>query len=144
MDKQNSIKHDSIKHDSIKHDSPHESVKLITCIINSEAISKTSEKELLQTLYDEKKIVRANSIHCRGYAPLHETKLKNSTLPQSHFSRLIEIIVPSEEADQVFEFIFHKLNIDRPGVGVMHIKSLNYSSGFSMPETLSVTGNHTE
>ena len=128
------------KQNSIKHDSPHESVKLITCIINSEAISKTSEKELLQALYDEQKIVRANSIHCRGYAPLHETKLKNSTLPQSHFARLIEIIVPSEESDHVFEFIFHKLGIDQPGVGVMHIKSLDYSSGFSLP----VTGNHTE
>lgn len=137
-------KHNSIKHDSIKHDSPHESVKLITCIINSDAIGKTSEKELLQTLYDEQKIVRANSIHCRGYSSLHETTLKNSMLPQSHFARLIEIIVPSEEADQVFEFIFHKLGIDRPGVGVMHIKSLDYSSGFSIPETLSVTGNHKE
>jgi len=123
------------KQTSTKHGSYHESVKLITCIINSEAIAKVSEKELLQTLYDEKKIVRANSIHCRGYIPLHETKLKNSTLPQSHFSRLIEIIVPAEEADHVFEFIFHKLGIGRPGVGVMHIKALDYSSGFSMPET---------
>lgn len=52
--------------------------------------------------------------------------------------------MPSEEADNVFEYIFHKLGIDRLGVGVMHIKSLDYSSGFSMPETLSVTGNHTE
>jgi nitrogen regulatory protein PII len=123
------------KQKTLDSDASREEVKLISCIIMSE----TSEKELLQALYDEQDIVRANSIHCRGYASLHEVNTKNSLLPQPHFARLIEVIVASKDADEVFDFIFHKLGINKPGAGVMYMTSLAYATIFTCPKSLSGT-----
>ena len=50
--------------DPEEHSVPREAVKLISCIVNSEK----TERKLLQALYDEQQITRANSINCRGYA----------------------------------------------------------------------------
>jgi nitrogen regulatory protein PII len=111
-----------------------ETVKLISCVINSDK----SDKELLQALYDEQQIIRANSINCRGYASLYEAKSKKGKLPRAHFSRLIEVIVSPAEADTVFEFIFHKLGLDKPGIGVLYMSSLDYSSHFSLPKNMPV------
>ena len=100
----------------------HEAVKLISCIINSEEV----KRDLLQALYDERHITRVNSTNCRGYT--------SSSLPQAHFTHLIEVIVAESQADELFDFIFRKAGLDKPDVGVVFIAPLHNSSNFYMPD----------
>ena len=109
---------------------PREAVKLISCIVNSEK----TERELLQALYDEQQITRANSINCRGYASLFEARTKADTLPQAHFAYVIEVLVAESKADAVFDFIFRKAGLDKPGAGVVFMESLHGASNFSLPD----------
>ena len=109
---------------------PREAAKLITCILNSEKV----ERVLLHALYTERQITRANSINCRGFASLFEAKAKADELPKPHFARLIEVIVPESEADEVFDFIYEKAGLDKPGAGVVFMGSLLGASGFSLPQ----------
>ncbi len=112
---------------------PREAVKLISCIINSEK----TERELLQALYEEQQITRANSINCRGYASLFEARSKPGKLPQPHFSYEIEVVVSQSRADEIFDFIFCKAGLDKPGVGIVFMTSLQGGSHFSLPENIS-------
>lgn len=109
---------------------PREAVKLITCVLSSEK----DEKDLLHALYEERQITRANSISCRGFASLFEAKTEADELPKPHFARLIEVIVPEAEADEVFDFIYEKAGLDKPGAGVVFMESLLGASGFSLPQ----------
>ena len=109
---------------------PREAVKLISCIVNSEK----TERKLLQALYDEQQITRANSINCRGYASLFEARAEANTLPRPHFAHLIEVVVSQSKADAVFDFIFRKAELDKPGAGVVFMESLYGASNFSLPE----------
>lgn len=109
---------------------PREAVKLITCVLNSEKV----EKKLLRALYKELQITRANSIKCRGYASLFEAKAEADELPNPHFARLIEVIVPAAEADEVFDFIYEKADLGKPGGGVVFMAPLLGASSFSLPE----------
>jgi len=111
---------------------PREAVKLISCIVNSEK----TERELLQALYDEQQITRANSINCRGYASLFEARAKADTLPQAHFAHVIEVVVAESKADAVFDFIFRKAGLDKPGAGVVFMESLYGASNFSLPDKI--------
>ncbi len=112
-----------------KHHLPTKAVKLITCILNSE----TGEGELLHALYEEKNITRANSIKCRGYASLFDAKTEGDELPEPRFARLIEVIVPEAEADEVFDFIYEKAGLGKPAAGVVYMASLLGASSFSLP-----------
>jgi nitrogen regulatory protein PII len=108
---------------------PHEAAKLITCVLNSEKV----EKVVLHALYKERQITRANSINCRGFASLFEAKTEADDLPRPHFARLIEVIVPEAEADEVFDFIYQKAGLDKPGAGVVFMATLLGASSFSLP-----------
>ena len=107
-----------------------EAVKLISCLVNSEKV----QKELLQALYDKQQITRANSINCRGYASLFEAKAKAGSLPQPHFSYLIEVLVSQSKADALFDFIFRKAELDKPGAGIVFMEQLFGASDFSLPD----------
>ncbi|MBE9526044.1 MAG: hypothetical protein IME94_03630 [Proteobacteria bacterium] len=109
-----------------------EAVKLISCLVNSEKV----QKELLQALYDEQQITRANSINCRGYASLFEARAKAGSLPQAHFSYLIEVLVSQSKADALFDFIFHKAGLDKPGAGIVFMEKLFGASDFSLPDEI--------
>ncbi len=106
--------------------------KLITCVISSEK----KEKELLRALYKECQISRANSINCRGFASLFEAKTQADELPEPHFARLIEVIVPEAKADEVFDFIYEKAGIGEPGAGVIFMAPLLGASSFSLPQEM--------
>lgn len=113
---------------------PHEAAKLISCVLNS----GKDEKKLLHALYEERQITRANSINCRGFASLFEAKTEADDLPRPHFARLIEVIVPAAEADEVFDFIYEKAGLGKPGAGVVFMTSLLGASGFILPQDIPI------
>ena len=111
---------------------PREVFKLISCIVNSEK----TEREVLQALYDEHQIIRANSTNCRGYASLFEVRSKTDTLPKPHFAHLIEVVISQSKADEVFDFIFRKAGLDKPGAGIVFMEPLQGASHFSLPDEI--------
>lgn len=115
---------------------PCEAVKLITCVLNSEK----DERALLHALYNERQITRANSVNCRGFASLFEAKTEGFKLPEPHFSRLVEVIVPAGEADDVFDFIYEKAGLGKPGAGVVFMAPLLGASRFLLPQDIPEEG----
>lgn len=109
---------------------PREAVKLISCVLNSKEVERT----LLRALYKERQITRANSVKCRGYASLFEAKTKTGELPIPQFARLIEVVVPEAEADELFDFIYRKAGLGKPGAGVIFMAPLLGASSFSLPQ----------
>ena len=114
-----------------KHHLSIKAVKLITCVLNGKNID--GEGDLLHALYEEKKITRANSIKCRGFASLFDAKTVGDGLPEPRFARIIEVIVPETEADDVFDFIYEKAELGKPGAGVVYMASLLGASSYSLP-----------
>ena len=112
-----------------EHHLPIKEVKLITCVLNSE----NGERELLHALYEEKRITRANCIKCRGYASLFDAKTVGDELPEPRFARMIEVIVPKAVADEVFDFIYEKAGLGKPGAGVVYMAPLLTASSYSLP-----------
>lgn len=109
---------------------PLEARQIITCILPDDGTDKT----LLRTLRDEKGIFGADSVACRGIAALREAKTKKGRLPQSTLVRMVNFVVSVTEAETLFEFIYEKARISRPGGGMLFMGKPVESTPFSLPK----------
>lgn len=112
------------------HFMPLEARQIITCILPDDGTDKT----LLRALRDEKGIFRADSVACRGIAALRDAKTKKGRLPQSTLVRMVNCLVPVTEAETLFEFIYEKARIGRPGGGMLFMGKPVESTPFSLPK----------
>ena len=96
---------------------PREAGKLGSCILPDDG----SHKDLLDALYNEKDITRAEVTSCLGMSSLADANIKPGTLPDSFMARLVSVVVPENEADALFEFIYEKARIGRDG-GIVRLR----------------------
>ena len=89
---------------------------------------------LIRTLRKEKGIFGADSVACRGIAALREFKTKKGHLPQSTLVRMLNFVVSVTEAETLFEFIYEKAGIGRPGGGMLFMGKPIESTPFSLPK----------
>ena len=113
---------------------PGEACKLISCVLPDDG----TEKKLLRALRDEKHIIRANSVSCLGLADLSDARTKFGELPQPTLVRKIDVVVPEDKADELYDYIYEKANIGRPQGGVIWQAALTLTSPFALPQDVPV------
>lgn len=111
---------------------PREDCKLISCVLPDDG----TDKQLMRALRDEKQITRASSTSCMGLAVLADAKTKFGELPQPTLVRLVEVVVPSTDADALYDYIYEKANIGRPQGGAIFMGALYLASPFALPPDL--------
>ncbi len=109
---------------------PVDACKLLTVVVPDDG----TDLALMKALRTEKGIVRANSISCLGVAILQDARAKPGALPEPIMVRRIEILVPEDRADEVFDFIFEAANLNRPGGGAVLQSPAALATLYALPE----------
>ena len=107
---------------------PREACKLISCVLPDDG----TEKKLIRALRDEKQITRANSTSCLGLEILADARTKFGELPEPTLVRKVDVVVPEEKADDLYDYIYEKAHIGRPEGGAIWLRSLTIASPFAL------------
>jgi nitrogen regulatory protein PII len=103
--------------------------KLITCII-----PMGSGLPVLKALREEKGIDATNINFARGVGRF--VRWNQRRLGDDAQKEILTITVAPERADEIFEWVFHKANLDRPHGGIIYMMPLTHASAFSIPHDL--------
>lgn len=91
--------------------------------------------EVVRALKTEKNILTAHQITCRGVGAVGRgvpgRRLRGRP-PKS--LRLLTVVVPEDQADDIFDFVFEKAEVDKPMGGIVFMGSLDGATLFSIPE----------
>ncbi len=104
-----------------------ESSKLITCIL-----PKGNALQTMAALKSGYGIITANMNFARGVGRL--TPLAYGGINEQTEKEILTVVVPEAQADEIFSFIYHEAQINRPQGGLMYMQSLQQSIPFSLPE----------
>ena len=106
------------------------SCRLITCIVPNDG----TDRILLRALRADMQIIRASSQSVSGMAILAGVKTRHGVLPKNVMVRMLNVIVDENQADNVFDYIYDKAKIGRPGGGVVSMSKSLTATSYSLSE----------
>ena len=92
-----------------------------------------TDRNLITALREDKGVITATSNSCRGLGILRQSLTKPGRLPESELIRKVEVIVPDQNVDEIFEYIYEFAGIGEPGGGLMWLGQAVSSSIFALP-----------
>jgi len=82
--------------------------------------------ELIDRLSDKKGILNGNVMSGRGGA--------TSSVNEWNEVDILEVVVPSERADEIFNFTYEAAGLDRPHSGFMFLHVVSHAAMFTLPK----------
>ena len=101
--------------------------KLITCIL-----PKGKALLMQQALVDEKNIHDGNFHFGRGVG--RGSHIQDIGIGEQEEREILEVIVPAEQADELFEFMFFNAEMDEAHGGMIYVTSMIRSTAMTLPE----------
>jgi nitrogen regulatory protein PII len=101
--------------------------QLITCIF-----SKGIAMKVVEALKSDKGIIATNVNNARGVGKI--TPLAYRGIGGQSEKEIINIVVERHQADDIFEYIYHKADINRPHGGLMYMCQLQNATPFLLPD----------
>ena len=103
--------------------------KLITCIL-----PKGICLDVIKSLKEERGVITANVNSARGLGKL--TPLAYRGVGEQTEKEILTVAVDSEDADEIFGFIYDEARIDMPHGGLIYMSNLDCASAYSLPKDL--------
>ena len=89
---------------------------------------------VLKALREDKGVDAANINFARGVGRF--VRGNERRLGDDEEKEILSVVVPKERADEVFEWLFHEADMDRPHGGIVYMLPLSHASAFSIPVDL--------
>ena len=102
-------------------------IKLITCIL-----PKGNALPLQEALVKEKKIDSGNFHFGRGVG--RDSHIKDIGIGEQEEREILEVIVPGDEADELFEFMFFTAEMDMAHGGMIYVTPIIQTTAMTLPE----------
>ena len=103
--------------------------KIITCILPDEG----QDMMLLKALRTEKGIISANTFQCRGFGLQLRRRYMGKHQVAGYSVRVVTVVVEEYQADDLFEYIYYKVNFDHPCPGLIYQGSLLAATPYTLP-----------
>jgi len=103
------------------------SQKVITCIL-----PKGRAMKVAKALTKERGLTAVDIHYARGNGRL--TPLRYRGIGETSEKEVLTVAVPSEQADDMFEYIYELAEINRPHGGLMYMHGLLAATPYTLPE----------
>lgn len=88
--------------------------------------------KVVDALKSDKGIIATNVNNARGVGKI--TPLAYRGIGGQSEKEIINIVVEEDQADEIFEYIYHKADINRPHGGLMYMCQLQKATPFTLPD----------
>ena len=104
-----------------------ENAKQIVCIV-----PKGRGRQLVEAMSEELEVYNSNFSHARGVG--RSSDVNDRGVGEQQEKDVFAVTVAQDKADEVFEFLFYKAELDKPRNGLIYMQATPKTSIMSVPE----------